>query len=429
MVSFAFSISQNEVTDIVSKQNNYLLGSEEAGVYKPAVTIAYQDQDYWVVAGIQNDTANVYIPINNETGELADGEIEKRKLIETEIVLSNIYQLKNSAYGTNWPFSYSMNSTFNDFQRIFSDMVPSVINIETELDALAGSNSLVLKTDNVQASFDDLAKDSGTIAELINEARIFEEEYFSQPDTNETDDYKDYFEDYFGLIEKYKSDYYELEAAVTELKNEIASFENASNEQKEFFLNILKMPRETSTLINLFPKIDQLKTLIEGVFNKGENIEAYIGNLETRKSRNAAWQVIYGTSTKITEAGKSYNIKTLDEAASLILNSEYVDYWTEQDSVSALRTNFGQAEGRYERGDYDKAKNFADKAEANAQDILEGDYVIPENEIPQELIIQIVIVLIVILAAVFIFEKVIKKKKPEEETGYQGYEEYENQEQ
>jgi len=426
ILSFATALSQTDVTNIVSKQNNYLLDSESAVVYKPAGTIAYQNSDYWVVAGIQDETVIVYIPINNDTGELASGEIEKRKLIETEIVLSKINQLKNSVYGTIWPFAHSMKSSFYDYQRIFGDMVPKVINVQTELEALSGSNSLVLKTDNVKAGFEDLASNAELIANIIEEARLFEEDYFSSPDTNQTSKYEDYFEDYFDLTEQYKIDYYAIEGAVQELKAEIASFEGATSEQKEFFFVSLNLPNETYGLKNFFGQADQLKTMIESVFSEGKNIEAFIGNLETRKSRNGAWQVIYGLSEKLTNAGQKYNITTLAGAASLILASENIDYWAETESVEALQTNWVQAESRYEKGDYDKAKNFGEKAEGYAETVLEGKFVESENNFSQDLIIQIVIVLIVVLIAIFVFEKVIKKKKKPEE-GYEEYEDYSDQ--
>ena len=197
IASFTIALSQTDVTNIVSKQNNYLLDSENAVVYKPAVTISYQREDYWVVAGIQDSTVTVYIPINNDTGELATGEIEKRKLIETEIVLSKIYQLKNSSYGTSWPFSHSMNSSFYDYQRVFGDMILKTVNVQTELEAITGAESLALKADNIQASFEELGEDSEVIAELIDEARLFEEKYFAQPDTNQTSDYEKYFNDLY----------------------------------------------------------------------------------------------------------------------------------------------------------------------------------------------------------------------------------------
>ena len=341
-------------------------------------------------------------------------------------MLSKIYQLKNSVYGTIWPFSHSMNSSFYDYQRVFGDMVPKVINVQTELEAIPGSSSLVLKTDNVKADFEDLASNAELIAKHIEEARLFEEKYFNNPDTNQTSKYENYFEDYFDLAEQYKSDYYAVESSIQELKAEIASFGGATSEQKEFFFNSLNLPIETQGLKNFFGQADQLKTLVEKVFSEGKNIEAFIGNLSTRKSRNDAWQVIYGPSTKLTTAGQKYNITTLAGAASLILSSENIEYWAETEALEAMRTNWVQAESRYSKGDYDKAKNFGEKAEEHATTVLEGKFIETTNEFPQELIIQIVIVLIVILAAVFIFQKVIKKKKSKEE-GYEEYEDYSDQ--
>ena len=425
VVCFVTALSQTDAANIVSKQNNYLLDSEQAVVYKPAVPINYQNNSYWVIAGMKDNTVTVYIPISNETGELADGAIEKRKLIETEIVLSKVYQLKNSVYGTSWPFSHSTKSAFYDYQRVFNNMVPTVINIRTELENLTGATSLELKADNVQASFEDLANNAEAIGNLVEEARVFEEEYFNEPDTNQTSDYENYFEDYFDLISQYKIDYFATETAITELKAEIASFTGASSEQKEFFFNSLKMPIETSGLKSFFEQTNQLKTFVEGVFNESDNIESYIGNLETRKSRNAAWGVIYGPNEKITKAGVEYNVTTLENASNLILSSDHISSWEDQEAVEALQTNWNQATVRYGKGDYDKSKNFAEKAEDSAKIILEGKYIIAENELPQDLIIQVVIVLIIILAIVFVYEKFIKKKTDGEE-GYEKYGDYEN---
>jgi hypothetical protein len=426
IASFVISLSQTDATNIISKQNNYLLTNETAVVYKPAVPITYQNNDYWVIAGIQDNTVNVYIPLNNETRTLADGAIEKRKLIETEIVLSKIYQLKNSSYGLYWPFSHSMRSSYDDYKRVFGDMVPKVISVRTELEAISGASSLELKADNVQASFESLSMDAEEIGIIIEESRLFEEKYFNEPDTNQTSKYEKYFETYFDAIDDYKTNYFAVEAAVSELKAEIAAFPGSSSQQKEFFLTNLGMPPETQGLKELFNKADQLKTFVESLFNESKNIESFIGNLETRKSRNDSWKEIYGPNDKLTKAGSEYNITTLEGAASVILSSSNISNWEEQEAVDALSTNWNQATSRYERGDYDKAKNFAEKAQNNAETVLEGKYVIAEAELPQDLIIQVVIVLVIILAIVFVYEKFIKKKNDDGQEGYEDYAEYQD---
>ncbi len=415
------AMSPEEATNLVSKTNNYLLNGEQVAILSPQVMILYKGTEYWVVAGMSGNNANVYIPVNNSIGEVANGAIEIRDLIGTNIVLNRLNELKGNYSVGDWPFSYPNKTRFYDLERAFSDKSPSLVTIQSDLDQVSGASSLVSQAEDVESAMISLSEDSKELAEKINEGIEFEKVYFTKPDTNQTRSYEKIFEEYFELIETYKINYNELNSSLTSLKNNIAAFQSGevSSEQKNFYIGLLAMPQETAPLNNVFSISDQTKTLVEEVFSSSKNIENLVLNLETRKERNEAWKILYAPDAEINKLNSSFS--SLSDAAEAILAEDNIGFWKDQDTVSALKTNWKQATTKYGNGVYISAKSFGADAKKNVKKILEEGTIEEEEGVPQELIINAIIILIVVIVGLFLFEKFYLNKKKENEMK-EGYE-------
>jgi len=416
LTSMAFAISPDEAITFVSTANNFLLSGEVAGIQEPRVMIASEKSDYWVVAVLKDNTVNVYIPLNNETSRVEEGDVTLRKLIETNITITKIIQLKNSSYGLNWPFSYTTRSTFDTLANDLLGMVPRVVVVQTEMKKLGTSESrkLELLADDTQALIEELSLKSKSIAEEIDKARAYEEKYLLQPDTNQTKKYKDYFYEHYDDIEEYRTKFTKIETNLNNLKQGIATLQTTSLTQtdKDGLINYLKLPLTTAKLPSFFSQANQTKTAIESVFNSTTNIESLVLNLKTRILRNDTWKIIYGNNTKINKTNN--NFYSISEAAKAILDEQNASYWIEQDGVSALKVNWQQTETRYNNQEYEKAKEYAKKAESNIISIFEkGMPAVEDNT--NDLLFQIIIVLAVLGVGLFIFENYVKKKKKAEE--------------
>ena len=138
--------------------------------------------------------------------------------------------------------------------------------------------------------------------------------------------------------------------------------------------------------------------------------------------RNDAWKTLYGADNEITSLNPNFN--SVAEAAEAILAEENVDYWKNQDSVSALQINWGQAKTKYNNAIYEKAVSFGKDAKKNVKNILK-DGVADQEDNSGEIITQIMIVLAVILVAVFILEKFVLNKR-KEKMDYEEENDYEN---
>ncbi len=417
LCSNIFALSPDEAIVFVSSTNNFLLSEEQAGIQEPRVMIKHASADYWVVAVLKDTTVNLYIPINNELEEIEQGDVTLRKLLETNIVVTKITQLKNSSYGLNWPLSYTTRSTFDGLNSDFSKMISRVTIVETKMDEIATSDSvkLGLLAGDVKDEIEQISSLSNAIAENIDVARVFEEKYLLAPDTNQTSKYKKYLDDYFDSVEEYKLRYDELESNLNELKQGIASLSTTTLTQtdKEGLINYLSLPTTTGKLPSFFSQTNQIKTAIDSVFSSSNSLESIVLNLNTRVTRNLTWKQIYGNNTKINKLNSS--IFSISEASEIILNEENVNYWIDQENVALLKINWNQTKTRYENQEYDKAQSYAKKAEDNILPILEKGF--PETvDNSQDLIIQIIAVLIIALIIIFGYEKFyLKKKKLKEE--------------
>ncbi len=418
-----FSLSPDEAITFVSNTNNYLLDGESGAILAPRVMITSSKEDYWIVAALKDDTPNVYIPVSNSSGSIADGELTIRNLIETEIVVTKITLLKNSSYGLSWPFSYTTRGTFDGLASDLKNMSPKVILVQTRMDEIGTSEATKLKNlaDQTESLISSLALQSTKIAEETDKARLVEEKYLAAPDTNQTAKYKKSFDDYFSLIDNYKEDYTTIETNLNELKQGIAILQTDELTQtdKDGLINYLKLPTTTGKLPSFFSQTNQIKTAIDSVFSSSKNIEGLVLNLATRKVRNTTWQMIYGANSKITKANKSFY--SLSEASEAIISSDNVDYWEDQESVEALKINWAQTKTRYNNQEYEKAQEFAKKAENYAIAVLEKGVKVTDDSAGQDLLIQVIGLLMGAVIILFIYEKFVVNRKKEE--GEEQYEE------
>jgi len=177
--------------------------------------------------------------------------------------------------------------------------------------------------------------------------------------------------------------------------------------------SLLSTPVNARRLSSFFNQTDQIRTLIDNVFNLANGASAYSTTLEGRKTRNEAWLVIYGTNSELMKIDPSF--VTLKEAANTVLSTDYVDLWKDQAAVSGLKTNWAGAENRYNNAEYTKAKDFATKAITNIKQIMNAGPVEIEPDNGQDIIINVIIGLVVLVVVLFVYEKYFAKKKKAEE--------------
>jgi len=410
------ALSPDEVMVFVSN-NGYTILGEQVGIQEPIVMIKNSGVDYWVVAIMKDNTVNLYIPVNNSNSKVEEGDVSLRKLLETNIIITKITQLKNSSYGLNWPLSYSTRSTFDGLSKDFSEMAPLLTVVSTKMKEISTSDSLKLEllSNDIKGSIEELSSLGKKIAEDNDTARIFEEKYLLNPDTNQTSKYKKYFEDYFESVESYYTKYSDLESNINSLKQGIASLPTdlVSQTDKDGLINYLKLPTTTGKLPSFFSQTNQLKTAIDTVFNSSLNLEGMVLNLKTRITRNNTWKIIYGANSKITKINSSFN--SLYDAAETILKEDNVNYWIDQENVELLKINWNQTKTRFDSQDYSRALDAANKSEKNIIPILEKGFPQAE-ESNDDLIIQIIALLVIILIIIFAYENFyLKKKKLKEE--------------
>jgi hypothetical protein len=415
LTTSTFALSADEAISLVSVTNNYLMTGETPNVVKQL--ISYQKEDYMIVVAMKGTSPTCYIPIKNSNSSFASLDLEIRELIKTTIVLTNMTDVKNSTSTANWLFSYSTKNFFYDLSNDFTQMTGSLATVQSELEKVntTESKKLAGQAEDTKTLISNLATKSKSIATEVEQGRIYEESFLSDPDTNEVTKYETNYSNLFTHISEYKTDYIEIEKNLNELNQGIGALQaqNFTVDQKSSLQSILSTPVNARRLSSFFNQTDQIRTLIENVFNLSKGATNYATTLEGRKTRNEAWLVIYGTNQELMKVDPTFD--TLKSAATTVLSKDYVDLWKDQSAVEALKTNWAGAENRYNNAEYTKAKDFAKKAESNIKQIMNEGPVEIEEDNGQQLIINIVIGLVILVVVLFVYEKYIAKKKKVED--------------
>lgn len=413
--SFVGAISADEAIAIVSIQNNYLLSGETASVAKEL--IQYKGEKYIVVAAINNSTVTCYIPIKNSNGELAKMDLEIREIIKATIVYSKMNELSQSITAANWPLSYYTKNTFYDLAKDFTTMKSSVLTVQTELEKVKATTSIIEKAESINNKLDQIISESNELFTKIEEGRTYEQNFFSAPDSNKLLKYETYYKNYFTLVSSYKTTYTELEAKLNELSQLIASLQNddLTIDQKRSLQSLLNTPTNARKLSSFFGTTDQLRTTIESVFTASKNSENYATTLVSREIRNSAWKEMYGQNEALLKVDKSF--ETLEIAANAILSNENINQWEDQEAVDGLSSNWSSAKSRYNNAEYEKAKEYAIKAQKNVAQVMESG-IAPVTNPTNDYVLIIAGILIISLVGLFVYENFYLKKKKKKEAEF-----------
>ncbi len=409
-----FAISADEAIALVTIQNNYMMSGESASAVKEMIT--YQNTKYLVVATLKGDSVTCYIPVKDSDQKIAAGDIEISALTKAAIVFTKMTQLRENTSSANWIYSYSTKNYLYDLQNEFTQMMGRVITVQTEL-AKLGSEAAALTqlADETQSQLEAIASKSKDIADKVEAGRKKEETFLAAPDTNGVNSYESTYKDIFTQLENYKSDYTAIETNINKLNQGIGALQTnkLTIDQKRSLQLLLTMSVSARRLPTFFSQNDQLRTIIESVFNSAKNSNSYVETLATRRLRNEAWQLMYGQNATLAKLDPSFT--TLEKAASAILSEENAAQWVDQDAVDALSTSWNGATSRFNTAEYEKAKDYATKATNFAKAVMQKGANTTPIDNTQDVVIKIVVGLIIVIIAVFIFDKFLRKSKPKEE--------------
>jgi hypothetical protein len=123
------------------------------------------------------------------------------------------------------------------------------------------------------------------------------------------------------------------------------------------------------------------------------------------------WKIMYGENSTLSKINSQ--VSSLNDAAKTILDEDNIDYWLDQESVKAFKTNWTNTQTKYNNGVYLSATQFAKSAEKNAETILQKGFITIENN-SQQLLYGVIIGLIILIIAVFVLEKFVLNKEKKE---------------
>lgn len=407
------AISADEAIALTTIQNNYVLSGESASVAKEL--IQYKANKYIIVAATKGNTVNCYIPINNSIGEIANMDLEIREIIKTTIIYTKMNELNQSITASDWPLSYSTKNTFYDLAKEFTDTKNNVLMTRTELERIKANTAIITKAKNLESKIEEITRESNNLVNQIEEGRNYETNFLSTPDTNKITKYENYYKNYFESINDYKNSYNEFEAKFNDLIQSIAINEDITIEDKRNLQTTLSLPKSSGKLPTFFGTTDQLRTTIESVFNASKNSENYATTLKSREVRNSAWKEMYGRNEALLKVDKSF--ETLELAANAILSNENINEWENEDGVDALKSNWNSAKSRFNNAEYEKAKDYALKAQKNVEQIIQDGIKVNEDNTNNYIMI-ILGIMIVALIGLFAYENIYLKKKKKKQEEY-----------
>jgi hypothetical protein len=410
-----FALSTDEAIAVVTTKNNYLMNGESANAIKNPIT--YNNQKYIMVAAQKGDSVTCYIPVKVLDGNIATKDIEVRETVKTAIIYTKMLQLKDSTTPADWLLSYSAKNKFFGLQNDFSQMVGSVLTVKTELDKLGIIATDLSKTaTETKTQLETIATASKDLADEIDLGMQKETNYFSTPDASQNASYQIAYTKLFSAIDDYRTKWGALQTNITKLNQGIGALQTnqLTIDQKRSLQALLSTPTSTRSLDSFFGTTDQIRTLIERAFDSAKESDTLASTLTTRRAKSEAWLVLYGPNPAMQKLDQSFT--TLEATANAILSTENIDQWSDTDSVTALKSNWNAAVARFNNLEYDKAKEYANKAQNNAKQVMLAGAKKTEDTVNQDLVIKVIVGLVIILIIVFAYENfIVKKKKPEEE--------------
>jgi hypothetical protein len=323
-------------------------------------------------------------------------------------------ELNQNIPSANWPFSHSTKNMFNYLSKEFNTTKSKVLTVKTELEKVNANSQVITKTNNLESKINEMIRKSDELFNKIEQGRKYEQDFFNSPDSNKILTYEDYYKKYFSSITEYKNAYNEFETNLNELKQLIATLENEelTIDYKRGLQSLLVIPTSAGGLPSFFVTTDELRTTIESVFNSSKNSENYATTLKSREVRNTAWREMYGRNETLLKVDKSF--ETLEIAANAILSNENINQWSNDNAVDALTANWNSAKSRFNNAEYEKAKDYAIKAQKNVEQIIIDGIKVNEDK-TNEYIMIIIGLLVVALIGVFAYENIYLKKKKKKE--------------
>ncbi len=408
-----------EAVNFVQNTNHFLYDGETAEIF-PVVTIAYADNDYWVISAMNGQSVSGFIPVEDGKDlRLTEGKIGRNQLIKTAHYLRLYDKLKAGfSQQGQWLFTKTNSDFFRALAKNLYDEKFELTTLETELDEYYGLQMVI---DDLRDQLDEMEPLVLSIAAKIDESNESEANFFAKPDTGELDDFTSEVYNVFSEITLFDSKRADYRTDLSELKQGIATTD-LSVETKRSLSALASEPQSMNGASSRITMAVNMEEKLGEIFTTAANQASNFSDaLEIREKRSDAWRQIFGFDVEIVETTNMQGVDTLNSlVVNIVLVESNIYYWEEQTELQELQENWSKTIAYYENGSFDSAERFAEKSKENALKIFTAGFREEEPGINTDLLITGAVLLIIAVIIVYVlrnrdkFESLVSAQEEEE---------------
>ncbi len=412
-VSSCFAATSTDALDFVGRQN-YFLEDGEQHELNPNTKISYNEKDFWVVSVFLGDAVTFFVPLEDDKElELANGEITRRKLVETAYSLQLLQKVKSLFLNQGkWVFSQGNSSFFNNLSLYFKEKKGKLEIVRGDLSSFPEIQELFPSADSKLDSLSALSQQlSVSLSETVNtEATVF-----AEPDVNSVSALIDSYDSGLELV-------FELNQVFSELSNEISDISNSIARSDLDSATKFQM-NETISVSDNFGYVSswnqsalQISSSLAQIESKAsKDSDTFLQVLSIREKKNEAAHFLYSPKESISEKTEN-SYESLAGLASALLGDPNSGFFEDQEAFAELDDNWRKATKFYAEAKYDIAIDYGKKAEKNSLSVFQAGYAQPDTDIVnEELLITglaILIVLLIIIYGIKNREKIFSLSNP-----------------
>lgn len=391
-------ISSQRASDYVAKENYFLYDNEQVQIF-PTVKIRNSAQYYWMVAVSSGEAPVAYIPVlDKKEISVPDSATVQRALFKTADVMWFISKFKERLSSQDqWFFSTTNASFFSNLSMVLKNEPFELESIKSDLK----DSKADLEVISMNSSLVSMSLKADSLSAAINSAITTEQDFFNDPDTNRLNYLRDSYDSAFTLAKGISEEIIQYNASVVRLKD-IISKASIDASKKNQLLSFANPPSELQQVSSKVIVSDSVKQAIDSAYNSSiTRSKDLVDNLALRMKKNKAAMQIYLEDPDFRQKTSS-QFSSLEQAAGILLSSDYVSLWKNQEKLSSFSDNYSQAKSLYGKGDFDLSLTYSAKAKSDAVLVLRDGYKETQNPgIDWTLWIYFAIILVIFIAVVF----------------------------
>ncbi len=345
----------------IAKETHLLGESELAG---NNISIAKGETEYFVVQVTVNSKTTDYIALDKFEKKVIEDQVLNKQLFQTAEFISEYQKFKRDVSDNPALIWFIVN--WGEVNTVSNKISNEGLELQLIANELSSSEGL-----DIVGDMDELLSAIKTTLEVLKNKMsgtdAIEGSFLTSPIVGGGKELKDAVIETTGYLGQLHELNLQYETLQQQLAIAIAGDPDLSIETKQQLNKTANLPDEFQKIEKWWTSTQQMqlaKTMDNIYQNAAASSSTYASHVQNRLKRQETFIELYEENDYLKEkTGNTYS--TLRQAFDSMNSEELRDYWVEQDKLSEFIQQWGIAESKFNKGDYDRsleAANLAKKA-------------------------------------------------------------------